>query len=123
MAAPRPRSSPRCEADEATLFRRLKSGGDALSFTAAPYNLAPNEGLLHLHSNEEDFVMSTSLAKIAVAAGVLLGALALGESGASAMPTMDQGVMGTATAAQGVEKAHGHRWHHGHRRWHHRHRW
>jgi hypothetical protein len=61
--------------------------------------------------------MSTSLAKIAVAAGVALGALALGESRASAMPVLDQGIMGTATTAQAVEKVYWHRWHRWHRRW------
>jgi len=49
--------------------------------------------------------MSTGLAKIAVAAGVAFGALALGESGASAMPALDQAVVGTAATGQGIEKA------------------
>jgi len=49
--------------------------------------------------------MSTGLAKIAVAAGVALGALALGESGATAMPALDQAVVGTAATGQGIEKA------------------
>jgi hypothetical protein len=56
--------------------------------------------------------MSTSLARIAVAAGVALGALALTDSGASAMPVLDQAVVGTAVTGQGIEKAYWHRWHH-----------
>ena len=66
--------------------------------------------------------MSTGLAKIAIAAGVALGALALGESGATAMPALDQAVVGTGATGQGIEKAYWHRWHHRYH-WHRWHRW
>lgn len=65
--------------------------------------------------------MKSRLAGMIVSAGAMLGALALADRAASAMPAMDQGVMNTAAAAPAVEKAHWHHrhWHRGH--WHHRH--
>ena len=48
--------------------------------------------------------MTTTFAKIALAGGLFLGALASVENGASAMPFADQSVEAAATAAQRVEK-------------------
>jgi hypothetical protein len=48
--------------------------------------------------------MTTIFAKIALAGGLFLGALASGENRASAMPLADRGVAAVATAAQGVER-------------------
>ncbi len=48
--------------------------------------------------------MTTTVAKIALAGGLFLGALACGENRPSAMPLADQSVAAVATAAPGVEK-------------------
>ncbi|HUI20201.1 MAG TPA: hypothetical protein VLZ74_04075 [Methylocella sp.] len=66
--------------------------------------------------------MTANLPKIGLLAAVAFGALALAESGASAMPALDQTVVTTTTTMQGVERAYWsyrHRWH----CWHHWHRW
>jgi hypothetical protein len=88
--------------------------------------------------------MIRTVAKMAVAGVLALGALTLASDGAFAMPTMDSGVSVAAKASQQVDEArwvcgpyrcwrhHGyygwhrwHRWHHWHHwhRWHHWHHW
>jgi hypothetical protein len=81
--------------------------------------------------------MRGTLAKFALAAGLALGALALGENSASAMPAIDRGVATAVTETQGVTRAYWvcnpyrcwwrHRWHYWHpvywHRYHYWHRW
>jgi hypothetical protein len=71
--------------------------------------------------------MRETIARFALAAGLTLSVLALGKSGASAMPALDRGVTAATTEAQAVKRAYWHRWHYWHRpyywhRWHYWHR-